>query len=316
LDVSIIIPSHNKAAFVADAVASALSQGDRCEVIVVDDASTDGSREILRGISASHPALRLIELPVNRGGSHCRNIGLREARGTFAMFLDADDLLRPGCCTGRLDAALRHADHDLWVFPMQVFRDDPASPTGEWVPNPGPHLDHFLAHRLDWSVMQPLWRREFLVRIGGFDEGFVRLQDPELHVRALLAGARVKCFPNAEADCLYRIDMERHGGDCESLAKRHVAGAVHFYRAFAARVQGRHRRLLSGTLMASIATIEHWRRTGKVDPTNARRLVSELIDCCDVPAHRALLRAYAATSRGLPLHLPGLSLAARAALRL
>jgi succinoglycan biosynthesis protein ExoO len=90
--VSIIVASHNKGAYVEASIRSALDQGPIVEVIVVDDASTDDSVAILDGLARDNPRVRLIKLPSNRGGSHCRNIGIREARGEFVVFLDADDL--------------------------------------------------------------------------------------------------------------------------------------------------------------------------------------------------------------------------------
>lgn len=309
--VSIVVASHNKGPYVAATIRSALAQGPVAEVVVVDDASTDGSQSILRELAVGNPGLRLIELPSNRGGSHCRNIGIREARGEFVVFLDADDLLDPGCCAGRLERVRAAPDHDLWVFPMRVFRDDPAVTETTWIPRPGDHLAHFLAHRLDWSIMQPIWRRRFLQRIGGFDESFVRLQDPELHVRALVAGARVRCHPEAGADCSYRVAAERHVGGTGPIAARHAAGAAHFYRTFVQQVPSSHRGLLTGTLLASISTISHWRRTGRLDRRAAGELIDGLVAACELPGHRAVLRAYEFLNRTAPAHVPGLKWSVR-----
>lgn len=314
--VCIIVASHNKGAYVEASIRSALDQGPIVEVIVVDDASTDDSVAILDGLARDNPRMRLIKLPSNRGGSHCRNIGIREARGEFVVFLDADDLLLPGCCEGRVRMARQTPDHDLWVFPMHVFREDPADVEATWVPRRGDHLAHFLAHRLDWSIMQPLWRRSFLQRIGGFDESFVRLQDPELHVRAMLAGARARCHADASADCAYRVAAERHAGGCGPIATRHAAGALHFYRTFFEKVPPEHRNKLTGTLLASIAVISHWRRSQNLDGRTADRLAHELIDACRIPHHRMVLRAHHLLHRAAPVHVPGLTWISRVLLGL
>jgi glycosyltransferase involved in cell wall biosynthesis len=305
--VSIIVASHNKGPFVADSVRSALAQGPCVEVIVVEDASTDESPTILRGLAQDEPRLRLIELKENRGGSHCRNVGIRHAAGQFVIFLDADDLLDPHCCAERLRVAALLPDHDLWVFPMRVFRDDPTVVETVWVPRPGDHLGNFLAHRLDWSIMQPLWRRSFLERLGGFDESFVRLQDPELHVRAMLAGARACCMPESGPDCSYRIAAERHSHGFDAAASRHAAGAIHFYRTFVEVVPSNRRPLLSGTLLASISVIDHLRRTRRLSRTSAQRLIDELVQTCEEPMHRRTLRVFDRLNRVLPLHVPGLA---------
>ncbi len=103
--VSVIIPSYNAAPFVAGAVRSVLAQGVAgTEVIVVDDASTDGSAAVV----ADLPGVRLIRRPVNGGPAAARNTGLAAATGRFVAFLDADDEYAPGF----LAAALPILDTD------------------------------------------------------------------------------------------------------------------------------------------------------------------------------------------------------------
>src|SRR6266404_6697573 len=94
---SIIITSHNQADFIRNAVASAVAQdhGNR-EIIVVDDASSDGSQRILEEYGN---AIRLTKLDQNVGASRARNVGTAMARGNFLVFLDGDDLLLPWALT-------------------------------------------------------------------------------------------------------------------------------------------------------------------------------------------------------------------------
>jgi glycosyltransferase involved in cell wall biosynthesis len=90
---SIIITSHNQANFIRDAVASAVAQAhSNKEIIVIDDASSDGSQRILEGYG---DAIRLIKLDKNVGASRARNLGLAAAKGDFLVFLDGDDALSP-----------------------------------------------------------------------------------------------------------------------------------------------------------------------------------------------------------------------------
>jgi glycosyltransferase involved in cell wall biosynthesis len=92
--VSVIMPVHNAAPYLAAAVGSILGQrlGD-LELIVVDDASTDGSAEIARGFSDPRVRFFRSEQPLNAAGA--RNLALAEARAEFVAFLDADDLAAP-----------------------------------------------------------------------------------------------------------------------------------------------------------------------------------------------------------------------------
>lgn len=99
---SAIIPAWNRARLVCDAIDSALAQrpGD-VEVIVVDDASTDGTVDMLARRYGS--AIRLLQLPRRGGPGAARNAGIAVATGEVVSFLDSDDLWLPG----KLDAELR-----------------------------------------------------------------------------------------------------------------------------------------------------------------------------------------------------------------
>jgi glycosyltransferase involved in cell wall biosynthesis len=91
--VDIIIPVYNRAALVRDAIESAL--GEAADVIVVDDASTDGTWDSLRAYDGN-PAVRCLRMPANGGQSAARNLGLEAATATYVKFLDSDDILTPG----------------------------------------------------------------------------------------------------------------------------------------------------------------------------------------------------------------------------
>lgn len=96
-DVSVVVPVRNGEDHILEAVASALAQGPGVvEVIVVDDGSSD--RTVERVAALSDPRVTLLtDRPAGRAGvSAVRNYGFGRAKGTWIMFLDADDRLRPG----------------------------------------------------------------------------------------------------------------------------------------------------------------------------------------------------------------------------
>jgi len=91
--VSVIVPTYNYGHYIADALESILAQTVRdFEVVVVDDGSTDNTREVVTRFT--DPRVRLISRE-NGGTASARNLGRREARGEFIAWLDADDLWRP-----------------------------------------------------------------------------------------------------------------------------------------------------------------------------------------------------------------------------
>ena len=91
-DVSVIIPMYNAAAYIGRALNSILEQaphGLHLEILVVDDASTDNSRALVRAFP--NPNIHLIELEQNGGTARARNAGLQHARGAWIQFVDSDD---------------------------------------------------------------------------------------------------------------------------------------------------------------------------------------------------------------------------------
>ncbi len=89
--VSIVICNHNYARFLPEAIESALAQTLRCQVIVVDDGSTDGSIEVLARVSPRVDVL----LQTHSGQLAAYNRGFARCRGDIVIFLDADDALMP-----------------------------------------------------------------------------------------------------------------------------------------------------------------------------------------------------------------------------
>jgi len=93
---SVVLPSWNAAATIERALVSVLDERRvPLEVVVVDDASTDGTGDIVRSVAQRDARVALIELPTNGGVSNARNRGLAAARGEWLAFIDADDRLLP-----------------------------------------------------------------------------------------------------------------------------------------------------------------------------------------------------------------------------
>jgi len=90
--VTVIIPSHNCFDYLRDAVDSALaSVGVRVSVLIIDDQSTDGSRELALKLAEEDSRVEVIVNHKTRGAYFCRNIGLQLAKSEFIAFLDSDD---------------------------------------------------------------------------------------------------------------------------------------------------------------------------------------------------------------------------------
>jgi cellulose synthase/poly-beta-1,6-N-acetylglucosamine synthase-like glycosyltransferase len=107
---SVVIPVHNKARHVRAAIASAQGQTFRPhEIVVIDDASTDGSTNVLAAIEDPRLVRLRRDVP-GPGGYAARNLGIERARGDWIAFLDADDRWHPDHLTGLAAAIARHPE--------------------------------------------------------------------------------------------------------------------------------------------------------------------------------------------------------------
>ena len=107
---SAVMPVYNAQRYLAAALESVLAQTFRdFELIVVDDASQDGSLEICEEFARRDERVRLLALEENGGAGNARNIGAARARGTYLTFLDADDALEPSIYQKAAGAAQEYA---------------------------------------------------------------------------------------------------------------------------------------------------------------------------------------------------------------
>lgn len=96
--VSVIVPAYNRADSIANTISSIISQEYRpLEIIIIDDGSTDNTREVVTPFLQMSEALSVLYYyQENQGVSAARNTGISKARGKFISFLDSDDSLLPG----------------------------------------------------------------------------------------------------------------------------------------------------------------------------------------------------------------------------
>jgi hypothetical protein len=189
--VTVVVIAYNDAANVADAVASALAQGDAvAEVIVVDDASTDDTPRVLERIAAAEPRLRVIHRDANSGGCGTpRNDGIAAARSPWVIFLDSDDVLPPKAADALLAAALRH-DADV-AAGLCVRRELPSGRELPWQPElfTAESVHDGLAGRprtlWDTLSVNKIYRRDFL------REKHIRFPDGAAHYEDFVFTARL-----------------------------------------------------------------------------------------------------------------------------
>lgn len=122
--VSIIIPSYNHARFLDETMASVLGQTfDDIEVLVVDDASTDNSVEVLTQWARRDSRLRLVRHESNRGISRTLNEGLSRATGEFVAFVDSDDLWHATKLERQVEVARIRDGVAVWTDGLMIGPD-------------------------------------------------------------------------------------------------------------------------------------------------------------------------------------------------
>jgi glycosyltransferase involved in cell wall biosynthesis len=196
--VSIIVPSFNTAAYVAEAIESVLSQDyPNKELIVVDDGSTDGTVDVIRGYGDQ---VRLLQ--TDRGGpAAARNAGIAVARGEYIAFNDSDDVWLPGRLSVQVADLEAHPDVGVnYVDIIWWFRDEdgefripdlphpPLAEAGKPLARFDPKHSGWIYHHLLFdsvmSTITVLLRRSLIDEIGSFDESLKRGEDYDMWLRA------------------------------------------------------------------------------------------------------------------------------------
>jgi hypothetical protein len=164
--VSVIVPMHNEAARVVQALASCTTQTlSAFEIVVVDDGSVDGSSETVKRWARNHPGLPLLLLrhPVNRGLGQARNTAIDHARAPYTFALDADNAL--------FDATLERLADELESRPRVAFvysmlaMEEYGSPVGllSWLP-----WDPERLRSGNYIDAMAMWRTPALRELGGY----------------------------------------------------------------------------------------------------------------------------------------------------
>ena len=183
--VSFVLTVYNKRRYLAEVLASVAAQegGFEREVIVVDDGSTDGSRELLESLGPQLPGFRLIVQP-NQGPSVATNRGLAAASMPLVKLLDGDDLLASDATQHLIDC-MECLGVEVMIGAGQPYR--PGEPP--YWPRPARSVPRLLADPLG-ALLRSIWftpsnllvRREALRQSGGCDER-VFVQDYTLALR-------------------------------------------------------------------------------------------------------------------------------------
>jgi glycosyltransferase involved in cell wall biosynthesis len=211
---TVVVIVHDDARQLPVAVRSALGQTLRdLEVVVVDDASTDGSADVADALAADDARVRVLRRQHNSGGcSVPRNDGIAVARGRWVMFLDSDDELPPGAAAALVEAGERRGAEVASGLCQRVHVH--ARAVTPWFPElyASERVLDSLADEpellYDTLATNKCYRRDFLERTGlRFPEG-MHYEDLVFSARVYLAARRLVLVPAPVYRWNVRVDAE------------------------------------------------------------------------------------------------------------
>lgn len=196
--VSIVMPAYNEEQHIEESLQSFFGQSiaEQCELICVNDGSTDATPYILERWSQDHPENLVILNQDNLGSGPARNAAMRNARGSYIGFLDSDDLYPSHDVLERLANAFTASQCDIVGGSLITFNDEVES-------SDFAHVDGFEGHQFleesvveyrdyqfDYGYQRFLYNRTFLEENGLRFPDYLRYQDPPFFVAAMIAAER------------------------------------------------------------------------------------------------------------------------------
>jgi len=182
--VSVIIPTHNRARFLAESIQSVLAQTfDNLETIVVDDGSTDNTREVVGNFLG--PRVKYV-YQENQGASAARNAGILIATGDFIALLDSDDVWLGDKLALQVDLLDSHPKAGLVYSDAYLFDDQSGAILGRFLEGKGVFSGKVLRQLLSTQFIKTstvVIRRNVFDVTGYFDESMMRVHDRDMWLR-------------------------------------------------------------------------------------------------------------------------------------
>ncbi|MFO7800591.1 glycosyltransferase family 2 protein [Rhodohalobacter sp.] len=188
--VSAVIPTHNRAEILERAIQSVLDQTwENIEIVIVDDASEDETPQLLESLSDKHKNLKVIQNSTSKGASASRNIAIKNAEGEYIAGLDDDDIWRPN----RIELLMEEFQEGYSAVTSND-RMDFGEKEIVWKKKPIITLHDLLFYNQVGN--QVLTKKEYLQKIGGYDESLQSAQDYDLWIRLAHDFGPIKTAPH------------------------------------------------------------------------------------------------------------------------
>lgn len=256
VDVSIIIPTHNRAAWLRETIESARAASAAAEIIVVDDASSDETPRVCEQMDG----IRYIRMETNIGTSAARNLAIRESSSDLVAFLDDDDLRLPGSLDGQIALMKQFPQLGLVYGRTYLGESRFGLPIGMVVPEECPRGDVY------WPLLEGNFiatstvvaRKQALIDAGLFDPDLSVLEDYDLWIR-VAERSWVDAVP--EPVSVYRMRGEASGQKTSNRANH----------------ERRHKQLHQRLLSQGRAAAASWRKRRRTHGKHMNIIYGSLI---------------------------------------
>lgn len=190
--VSVVMPAYNSEAFVSEAIASVIDQTyENWELIIVDDGSTDRTREIVSGFVASDGRIHYLHQS-NSGPASARNKGIHASRGRYIAFLDSDDLWFRDKLEKQMNFAVTHPGYVVYGGVRYLrekdgmFVEDKETKNFRNFGTIAENAEYLLFHPNLTMTCSVILEKSMLEKVGLFDQTLSSSEDDNLYFRLAL----------------------------------------------------------------------------------------------------------------------------------
>ena len=200
--VSVVMPTYNRIHLLPRSIESILNQTyDKFEFIIVDDASTDGSNNLLESYAKLDPRIRILTNETNKGISYSRNKGTDAAKGKYVAIMDSDDFSLPTRFEKHVEYLEKH-DDVIALNALYLEMGKEKNGLNNWVP---PHRFEVIFHLKNYYTNIAFFRTDFIRKHKiRYDETRLSSEDYDFWSKIFLKGGKLHMLNE------HLIDLRRH----------------------------------------------------------------------------------------------------------
>ncbi len=210
--ISVMMPTYNNGKYIKQAIDSIYAQEyDNIEIIVVDDGSTDNTKEILK----QYKDIKYIYIE-HKGISFARNVALEHSKGEYMAFCDSDDYWLPNKLNTQIKYFKEHPDCEI-VFTKykNIFENEQLKTNERAI------VEKKIENEYEQYLPSALMKKKLFDKYGNYDENFSGIEDGEFVFRIVMKGTKIKHF----IDKVFYI-RRIHGNNITLIQNRTISNIV------------------------------------------------------------------------------------------